>query len=48
VTFKSKQQKELDKEKNKETYISTVVQHLKLSSLGYAVVSDILHPSAIC
>lgn len=42
MTFKSKQQKELDKEKNKDTYVSTVVQHLKLSSLGYAVVSDIL------
>mgnify|MGYP002777866286 CR=1 FL=1 len=40
MTFKSKQQKELDKEKNKDTYISTVVQHLKLSSLGYAVVSE--------
>jgi putative transposase len=42
MTFKSKQQKELDKEKNKDTYISTVVQHLKLSCLGYAVISDIL------
>jgi putative transposase len=42
VTFKSKQQKELSEEKNKDTYVSTVVQHLKLSSLGYAVVSDIL------
>ncbi|WP_243146829.1 RNA-guided endonuclease TnpB family protein [Scytonema sp. UIC 10036] len=40
--FKSKEQKELDKEKNKNTYVSTVIQHLKLSSLGYAVISDIL------
>ncbi|MBR8837046.1 MAG: transposase [Stigonema ocellatum SAG 48.90 = DSM 106950] len=42
MSFKSKEQKELDKEKNKNTYISTVVQHLKLSNLGYAVISDIL------
>jgi putative transposase len=42
MTFKNKEQKEKDKEKNKDTYISTVVQHLKLSNLGYAVVSDIL------
>ncbi|GAA6622151.1 RNA-guided endonuclease InsQ/TnpB family protein [Scytonema sp. NUACC26] len=42
MTFKSKKQKELDKEKNKDTYVSTVVQHLKLSNLGYAVISDIL------
>lgn len=42
MTFKSKEQKELDKEKNKDTYVATVVQHLKLSSLGYSVVSDIL------
>ncbi|MBO3458518.1 transposase [Aetokthonos hydrillicola Thurmond2011] len=42
MTFKSKEQKKQDKEKNKDTYISTVVQHLKLSSLGYAVISDIL------
>ncbi|WP_081403125.1 RNA-guided endonuclease InsQ/TnpB family protein [Scytonema hofmannii] len=42
MAFKSKEQKEQDKEKNKNTYISTVVQHLKLSNLGYAVISDIL------
>ncbi|MDR9893159.1 transposase [Aetokthonos hydrillicola Thurmond2011] len=42
MSLKSKEQKELDKENNKDTYISTVVQHVKLSSLGYAVVSDIL------
>ncbi|BAZ12972.1 transposase [Calothrix sp. NIES-4071] len=42
MTFKSKEQKQQDKEKNKDTYVSTVVQHLKLSSLGYAVISDIL------
>ncbi|MUG93720.1 IS200/IS605 family element transposase accessory protein TnpB [Scytonema sp. UIC 10036] len=42
MSFKSKEQKELDKEKNKDTHISTVVQHLKLSNLGYAVISDIL------
>jgi putative transposase len=29
MSFKSKEQKELDKEKNKDTYISTVVQHVK-------------------
>jgi putative transposase len=42
MTFKSKEQKELSEEKNKNTYVSTVVQHLKLSNLGYAVISDIL------
>ncbi|KYC42417.1 hypothetical protein WA1_20855 [Scytonema hofmannii PCC 7110] len=42
MSFKSKEQKALDQDKNKDTYISTVVQHLKLSSLGSAVVSDIL------
>jgi putative transposase len=45
MTFKSKEQKGLDKEKNKNTYVSTVVQHLKLSNLGYAVISDILEHS---
>jgi putative transposase len=42
MTFKTKEHRSKDKEKNKDTYISTVVQRLKLSSLGYAVVSDIL------
>lgn len=42
MTFKSKEQKEKDKEKNKDTYISTTVQHLKLSKLGKDVILDIL------
>lgn len=42
MTFKSFEQKELDKEKNKDTYVATVVQHLKLSKLGKDVISDIL------
>jgi putative transposase len=42
LTFKNKEQKLLDKEKNKDTHISTTVQHLKLSKLGKDVILDIL------
>ncbi len=42
MTFKSKKQKELDKEKNQNTYISTTIQHLRLSELGKDVISSIL------
>ncbi len=42
MTFKTKEQKASDQEKNKNTYISTTVQHLKLSKLSKDVVSDIL------
>jgi IS605 OrfB family transposase len=42
VTFKSKKQRESDKEKNQDTYISTTTQHVRLSELGKDVIFSIL------
>jgi putative transposase len=42
LTFKSKEQRQKDKEQNKNTDISTTVQHLRLSELGKNVILHIL------